>query len=93
MCIRDSFECSRTELLESGPLDFSPPQQADGRNTKEAGQAYIEAALAGQPQTFAWQHTSLKGRLIVTEVNLKRIEINGRILLQAIVRDFTERCV
>ncbi len=85
------FECSHEELIRVGPFDFSPERQHDGRNSQEAAQAYIREALAGTPQLFVWRHVSRTGRPFTAEVNLKRIEINDRPLLQAIVRDISAR--
>ncbi len=48
-------------------------------------------ALRGVPTTFYWQHLRRDGVLIDCEISLKRMSIGGRNMVQAIVRDITER--
>jgi two-component system, cell cycle sensor histidine kinase and response regulator CckA len=51
----------------------------------------LNAAFAGTPQLFEWRAKDRAGRLFSIEVNLKRVEIDGRPRLLAIVRDISER--
>jgi PAS domain S-box-containing protein len=85
------FGYSREELLQKKPYYFSPPVQPDGRNSREKALEKITKALRGIPQSFEWTHRRKDGVRIDTEVNLNRIDLNGDVLLQAIVRDITKR--
>lgn len=76
-------------LLQTGPVALSPAYQSDGKTSLAAGQFYIDAALAGEPQRFPWIHRNSTGRLFEVEVSLQRIEFDGKPMLQAILRDLS----
>lgn len=85
------YGCSREEIIGVGPHEFSPPLQPDGRPSGESALEKINLAIAGSPQSFEWEHRRRDGTRFIAEVSLNRVEIDGRILLQAIVRDITDR--
>jgi PAS domain S-box-containing protein len=85
------FGCARNEILSCHPADFSPPEQRDGSASGPRAEAWIGAALAGEPQSFEWLHCRRDGTPFDAEVSLARLEWQGRVFLQAIVRDVTER--
>jgi len=85
------WACSREDIVGHSPAEFSPPLQPDGRTSEEAARERIERALSGEPQCFYWVHRRKDGVLIDTEVSLKAIELRDRTVLQATVRDISER--
>jgi len=86
------FGCgNREEIIGRSPWDFSPPIQPDGEPSKLKATRIILSALNGEPQRFVWQHVRRDGTLFDVEISLNRLEAGNELLLQAIVRDVTER--
>jgi len=77
------FGSTRQQVVGQSVLAFSPPVQPDGRDSAQTAQAYIEAALAGQLQRFEWQHLRADGQPFEVQVILRRVEVDGRMLLYA----------
>jgi diguanylate cyclase (GGDEF)-like protein/PAS domain S-box-containing protein len=82
---------NREEIIGRSPIDFSPEYQPDGRKSAEAAAEYLNASLEGMPHTFYWQHLHRSGKLLDTEVRLRKVDLGGESVLIASVRDVGER--
>ena len=85
------FGCSREQIIGSYPYIFSPPTQPDGVDSKEKALEMMNLALAGEPKFFEWRHCQYDGDPFDAEVSLKRVQVGDEILIQAFVRDITDR--
>jgi two-component system cell cycle sensor histidine kinase/response regulator CckA len=81
----------RSDMIGHSPVDYSPPLQPDGRDSREKALEYIGAAVQGRPQRFYWKHTRKDGSTFDAEVSLTALTLSGKVHLQAIVRDITAR--
>ena len=85
------LSCSRDSILNAKLYKFSPPVQSNGKKSREEAQKKIRAALAGKPQFFEWKYKKCDGTVFDSEVSLNRIVLDSQVLLQAIVRDVTDK--
>jgi len=85
------YGLSREELLGRSPRDLAPERQPDGRLSVEVADEKIAAVMRGEPQQFEWRPLRADGEPLDVEINLDRIELGDSVLIQAVVRDITER--
>ena len=85
------WACEREDIIGRTLADFSPETQPDGMGSVEAARERLEAAFAGEPQFFYWQHVRKDGVLTDVEVTLKALTVGGERVLQVTMRDVTER--
>jgi PAS domain S-box-containing protein len=86
------FGCNRKqELVGRSFIDFSPVMQPDRVSSEQKGEEKLFSALDGVPQCFEWLFTRLDGTPFYSEVTLNRLSLEGKTLLQAIIRDVSER--
>lgn len=87
----EMFGCKREEIIGASPVDFSPEFQPDGVPSILKAAEKIKLAMEGKSQTFDWLHCKKDKTNFDAEVTLSRVELGGNTLLQAIVRDISER--
>jgi PAS domain S-box-containing protein len=86
------YGTTREQLIGKTPYSiFSPEVQPNGEISENRAIEYINKALDGHPQHFEWKHLKYNGTPFYTEISLNRLKIKGQYLLQAIVRDITDR--
>ena len=79
------------EFIALTPADMSPEFQPDGRSSDEKSLEMMRIALEEGSHFFEWQHKRIDGNIFFADVLLTRIEIDGKRILHATVRDISER--
>jgi PAS domain S-box-containing protein len=82
---------NKEQLLGSRLMDFCPPLQPDGSLSAVRSEEHIGIALRDGMNRFEWIHRRSNGEEFPTEVTLSAVEWAGKRVLQAVVRDITER--
>jgi PAS domain S-box-containing protein len=82
---------SRVEQLGTTPADWSPQTQPDGQDSAEAAESEIAKAFKEGRNFFEWTHRRANGELFPAEVLLTPMQLDGAQVIQATVRDITER--
>jgi PAS domain S-box-containing protein len=86
------FACPRKELFSTfHPADLSPPLQPNGENSTDLANQMIDRVLEKGPHSFHWMHRRFSGELFPAEVSMSRLAMAGRWVVQAVVRDVTDR--
>ncbi len=85
------FGLSRAELCRRTPFEVSPERQPDGRSSREAAGEHIANALRGDTASFDWEHIRADGSTFPAEVKLTGVDLSSGRILQAVVRDSSER--
>jgi PAS domain S-box-containing protein len=79
------------ELTSKQPWVWSPERQPDGRPSMDKAMEMIETAMREGSHFFEWTHRRTDGAEFQADVLLTRVEQRGKAILQATVRDITER--
>ncbi len=82
---------SKEEFMQVHPADISPPIQPDGSESFPAAQERIGEAFRLGSCRFEWIHRKTTGEDFPAEVLLTAFTLNGKRVLQATVRDISQR--
>ncbi|MDO9324162.1 MAG: PAS domain S-box protein [Methanoregula sp.] len=82
--------CTREQLIGSYLRDHSPAFQPDGCESAEKSREYLHNAHLGESCIFSWRHQRGDGKLLDVEISLTRLDVKGRELVLAIMRDISE---
>jgi diguanylate cyclase (GGDEF)-like protein/PAS domain S-box-containing protein len=87
------FGCAtQAEFCSKHPADLSPPQQPCGTDSLILSNEHIATAMKNGSHRFEWVHRRAdNGNDFPAEVLLSAMKLDGKPVLQATVRDITER--
>ncbi len=94
-CNQATLNMFRSDSVEQfcnyKPAELSPAKQPDGRNSFDAANEYINQAFNDGKLFFEWRHKRVDGEEFDADVLLTPFYMNGKKILQATVRDISER--
>ncbi|MFP4009391.1 MAG: ATP-binding protein [Spirulinaceae cyanobacterium] len=79
------------EMIGKHPSQISPTYQADGTDSMTAAATKIQQAYTQGTQRFEWLHQRQDGTIFIADVWLTALDWNDRPVIQAIVRDISDR--
>jgi len=87
------FGCdTKAQFCSNHPAALSPPTQPDGSDSVTAAGRHIATAMDTGGDRFEWLHKRINtGETFHVEVLLSAMDLDGKRVLQAVVRDITER--
>lgn len=86
------FGCkNKNEFCGKHPSDMSPATQPCGTDSMTLASLQIDAAMNKDLNQFEWVHKKIDGTEFHADVLLNTMELDGKQVLQAVVRDITER--
>jgi PAS domain S-box-containing protein len=80
---------NKESLVSLEPWKLSPERQPDGRMSADKAKEMIEKALREGTHFFEWTHHRVGGGEFSADVLLTQMEGDGKVILQATVRDIT----
>jgi len=81
---------SEKDFIYSGPGFFSPDKQANGKSSSSESKKMIDIAMKNGSHFFEWLHRKANGKVFYASVLLNKIELEGKTLLQATIRDISK---
>jgi len=86
------FGCkSKEEFCSKHPSEVSPATQPCGRDSMTLANERMATAVKQGSNSFEWVHQKIDGSDFPADVLLNAMELDGKKVLQAVVRDITER--
>jgi PAS domain S-box-containing protein len=82
---------TKAEFVKLHPAEVSPPEQPDGHSSLQAAGEHIQTAYLTGYDRFEWVHRRSNGEDFPAEVLLSAFDWGGKRVLQATVRDISER--
>ncbi len=79
------------EFCRQSPNDLGPPTQPDGTPSAQYAGRHIQRAMETGHCDFEWMGKKRDGTVFPSEISLHSMVLNGKVVVQAIMRDITER--
>jgi PAS domain S-box-containing protein len=79
------------DFVSHTPADLSPESQPDGAPSSAKAQQMMAIALQEGSHFFEWKHKRVDGSEFPATVLLTRMELDGKVVLHAAVRDITRQ--
>jgi len=89
--ILEIFQCSYDRMIGCSFADLSPELQPGGRDSTGMSVTRFQRALEEDTQKFEWQSRRMDGSLFDAEITLNRVDVEDKVMIQAIFRDITGR--
>jgi PAS domain S-box-containing protein len=90
-CLRILGFSSPSEMIGRHPAETSAPIQPNGETADVMARKHIQDCLQNGSGRFEWVARNSQGREVPIEVVLTRIELGGKVLIQAVFNDITQR--
>jgi len=81
----------KEDFLGSFPWEMSPTLQPSGENSQELEKKHIQEAFQDRSNHFEWTHLRKDGTEFLCDVLLTAMDLKGKMEIQGVVRDITER--
>jgi two-component system, LuxR family, sensor kinase FixL len=81
----------RQDIIAQPLYAYSPLTQPDGSLSEEKAKSNITQVMNNGPLSFEWVYKDSNDRDIYTEINLSRLGAANKMMLQAVVRDISQR--
>lgn len=82
---------SVAEFCRLHPGELSPAIQEDGNNSLDMANNHLLTAMTVGFTEFEWLHQRADGSVFPAMVSLSRVQLDGQVAVQAVVRDLSER--
>lgn len=85
------YGMTKGDIIGRRTAELCPERQPDGRQSSKVIAEKKYAAMGGESQNFELQALRADNTIFDVDISLNRIELDGIVYLQSIVRDITER--
>ena len=85
------FGCDRHQMVGKTSLCVFSAGATGREGLRRKVLEKISSARSGQPQFFEWKHCRYDGMPFDAEVSLNSLEVHGKMIVQATVRDIADR--
>ena len=82
---------SKEQFCGMTALDLSPPDQPDKTSSVKALEGHLANAVGRGSTRFDWEHRRMDGTTFPAEVRLTSVILEGKLVIQGVIRDITNR--